>query len=513
MRKSDSTRAGVRLAACLLTSLFFASVVTAQSPYKDEIVALRVTRQFFDEDRPWVKTNPEVRDGTAVVISNRLLLTGASMIRNATFIQVEKKGRSDWIPARLIHQDATINLALLTVDQPGFFDDLTPAEIAASAKTTGVVHSVRWNDRQLEVSNSRPGRIEVIESPYGSVHHAIMRLSTDFTSGGWSDPVFADDKLIGITVAQDGQTGTVVPAEILKTYVESPARDGDDSRYRGLASIGDLRWQTNTDRALAAYLGLEGEPRGVFIRQVPWGSTVCSSLRPCDVLLELVGHEIDASGNYNHPLYGQLRFDHIVVDGHAPGEVIPARVFRNRRYIEIEIELRRYPSSARLIPWRRADSSPPYLVAGGFVFRELDGRYLNTWGTNWRTNAPNQLRYFYDLLGSAQSPERRRIIVVSQVLPAAYNIGYHGIADLPVKSINGFEIDSIADAEMAFGKPDDNLHRITFYPNLSIREVVLDGATFEEATEAILSAYEVPDLLRLPDSELPELGPECVDRR
>jgi len=502
-----------RLAACLVALVFFASAAAAQSPYEDKIVALRVTRQFFDEDRPWAKKNPVVRDGTAVVISKELLLTGASMIQNATFIQVEKHGRADWIAARLVHQDSAINLALLAVDQPGFFDDLTPAEIAESVTTEGVVRSVRWKDRQLEVFNSRPGRIEVIESPYGSVHHAILRLATDVSAGGWAEPVFAGGKLIGITVVQDGQTATAVPAEILKAYVESPAREGEDSGYRGFASIGALRWQTNTDRALAGYLGLEGEPRGVFIRGVPWGATGCSSLQPHDILMELDGQKIDASGNYHHPLYGQLRFDHIVVEGHAPGDVVPALVFRDRQFIEVEIELRRYPSSARLIPWRRADSGPPYLVAGGFVFRELDGPYLNTWGKDWRTKAPNQLRYFYDLLGIAQSPERRRIIVVSQVLPAAYNIGYHGVADLPVKSINGFEIDSIADVEQAFKQPKDDLHRIAFYPNLTIREAILDRATFEEATQAILSAYEVPDRLRLPDSELPELGPECPDGR
>jgi hypothetical protein len=225
--------------------------------------------------------------------------------------------------------------------------------------------------------------------------------------------------------------------------------------------------------------------------------------------MELDGQKIDAIGNYHHPLYGQLRFDHIVVEGHEPGDVVPARVFRDRQFIEVEIELRRYPSSARLIPWRRADSGPPYLVAGGFVFRELDGPYLNTWGKDWRTKAPNQLLYYYFLLSTAQSPEQRRIIVVSHVLPAAYNIGYHGVSDLLVKSINGFEIDSIADVERAFKQPRDDLHRIAFYPNSTIREMILDGATFEEATQAIMSAYEVPDRLRLPDRELPELGPEC----
>jgi len=493
-------------------ALCLAGAAAAESPYKDEIVALRVTRQPYNEDRPWAKTNPEVRDGTAVVISKQLLLTEANMIQNATFIQVEKHGRADWIPARLVHEDPAINLALLTVDQPGFFDDLTPAEIAAHVATEGIVHSVRWKERQLEISNSRPGRVEVIESPFGSVYHAILRMSTDFSGGGWADPVFADDKLVGISVTQDGQTATVIPAEILKAYVERSTQSGARG-YRGFASLGGLRWQTNTDRALAAYLGLEGPPRGVFIRQVPWGSTGCSSLRPRDILLELDGHELDASGNYNHPRYGQLRFDHIVVEGHEPGDIVPARVFRDGKFIDIEIELRGSPSSARLIPWRRAESAPPYLVAGGLVFRELDGRYLNLWGTDWRNSAPNELRYFFDLFGNAQSPERRRVIIVSQVLPAAYNIGYHGIDNLPVQSINGFAIDSIADAAQAFEQPDGELQRIVFHPNMTIREVILDRATFDAATQAITDAYEIPERLRLPSAELPDLGPECPEGR
>jgi S1-C subfamily serine protease len=498
---------------CLIAACFAAGRAVAQSPYRDKVVALRVTRQLFDEDRPWTKLNPEVRDGTAVVLSGRRLLTEANMIQNATFIQVEKHGRAAWIPARLVHADFEIDLALLTVDEEGFFDDLTPARIAASSRTEGFVSSVRWKDRQFEVSSSRPGRIEVLESPFGTVHHAFLRLATDFSGGGWAEPVFAGDELIGLTVAQDGQKATVVPAEILEAYVESPAREGDASAYRGFASIGGLLWQTNTDRALSAYLGLEGEPRGVFIRRVPWGSTGCSSLHPRDILLELDGHAIDASGNYNHPHYGQLRFDHSVVEGHVPGDVVSARVLRDRRLIDLEIELRSYPSSARLIPWLRADTEPPYLVAGGLVLRELDGRYLSSWGSDWRAKAPPQLRYFYDLLGSAQSPERRRIIVLSRVLPAPYNIGYHGVADLPVESINGVEIDSIADLEQGFAQPKDGLHRVVFYPNSSIGEVVLDATAFEQATEAILSAYEIPKRLRRSAREPPDLGPRCLDPR
>ena len=62
-----------------------------------------------------------------------------------------------------------------------------------------------------------------------------------------------------------------------------------------------------------------------------------------------------------------------------------------------------------MIPWRRDEGPPPYLVAGGLVFRELDGRYLLTWGNDWRTKASSQLRYFYDLLRQAQTPNRRSL--------------------------------------------------------------------------------------------------------
>ncbi len=484
----------LRWLALVPISLAVAAGASARPGYDDQVLNLLVTSQRFDERRPWAKRPPRSRSGSALVVEGGVLLTEAEMIRDATLIQVEKHANARRVPARVVHVDHDIDLALLAVDQPGFFDDLEPARIADSMPTEGVVYSVRWRNRQLEVSGSRVARIEVRKNPYGSIQHAFLLLATDLSGGGWAEPVFSKDGFIGLTTAQEGQYATVIPAEIVSAYLER-VRSGD---YRGFPSLNPA-WQLNLDRALASFLGLEGEPRGVVLREVPHGSTGCDELRPRDVLLGLAGQDIDALGNYQHPRYGKQRFLHALIEKVQPGERVPARVLRDGQVLDVEIRARRYPDSARLVPWNRTDSPPPYVVAGGLVFREFDGSYLRSWGEGWRHEAPPNLVYRYELEKETQTPERRRIILLSQVLPSAYNVGYHDLENLALEEINGRPIDSVAEVEEAFRHPENGLHRIRFHPADLRWEIHLDAEGFEEATAKILRDYNVPERIRLRD--------------
>ena len=167
----------------LALTLSLATGASAQHAYEDQVVAVRVTRQLWDEYRPWIKQNAEVRIGAAVVLENGLLLTEANIVHDANLIQVEKHGNSVRFTARLVHVDPEIDLALLTVDDPEFFDDLVPVTIADTSPAQGSVDSVRWRERQFEVSNSRVGRVEVRKTPHGSVYHAFLRVTTDLAGG------------------------------------------------------------------------------------------------------------------------------------------------------------------------------------------------------------------------------------------------------------------------------------------------------------------------------------------
>jgi len=296
---------------------------------------------------------------------------------------------------------------------------------------------------------------------------------------------------------------------VVRSYLRASR---EPASYRGVASL-RFSWQINRDAALAAYLGLDGEPRGVVITEVPWGSSACGVLQPRDVLLAVDGHALNAEGYYEHPRLGRLRYPHAVVDGHLAGDRIPVRLLRDGQVREISMPLRTYPNAGRLVPGRRHDHAPPYLVAGGLVFRELDRDYLLTWGKGWRKSANQRLVTYWDLERDAQTPARRRLIVLAQVLPDPYNIGYHEDRNLVVRRVNGRDVGSIPELAEAFRHPADGVHRIEFRSNSARAQIVLAADELSAATARILEAYNIPEEYRAPASAPPDLGPVCPPAR
>lgn len=494
-----------RLTLLLIGLWPLACAEASEDAFERGVVSLHITQQGYDADMPWAKQTPSKWAAVAAVVDGPALLTSTQMIENATLIQAERFGDGRRWNARLLHSDPEINLALVGVDDEAFFEGLEQVEMDDALPTEGFVRSVRWKNGQLESSESRVARVEVSLSRQGNVEHVFLRVRTDVEGGGWSEPVYHGARFAGLTASQDGdQRAVIIPPEIVRSYVDR-AR-GDD--YRGFASLGVV-WQTNRDEALASYLGLEGPPRGVVIRAARTGSSACGVLEPRDVLLALDGHEIDSVGNYQHPVYGRIRFTHIAVDGHQPGEVVTARVLRGEEILELPMELRTYPSEARLLPWRRDGRAPAYVVAGGFVFRELDGEYIRTWGNNWQEEAPFSLTNLFFLKAHAQGQHRRRVVVLSSVLPDAFNLGYHDVADRIVEGVNGIPIDSVSGVERAFAQPRDGFHSIRLAPNGSRLEIVLDAADFPEATRRILERYGIPAASRLGPEPEAVTGPEC----
>ena len=145
--------------------------------FESQVVSLYITHQRFDEDRPWAKGNPGTRVAAAAVVDGALL-TSAQSIENATLIQAGRLGDGHLWDARIIHSDAEINLALVTVDDPSFFEGLRAVRFASALPTKGFVRSVRWKKAQLETTESRITRLEVKRTYFKrSDQHATIRFS------------------------------------------------------------------------------------------------------------------------------------------------------------------------------------------------------------------------------------------------------------------------------------------------------------------------------------------------
>jgi hypothetical protein len=238
-----------------------------------------------------------------------------------------------------------------------------------------------------------------------------------------------------------------LPVEILRPFIERAKAPGP---YAGFPALG-VMWQTNSDSAVSRFLGQEGEPRGILIRQVPFGTSACGVLKPRDILLELDGQVLDAEGYYLHPRFGRLRFGQHLAENYNLGDTVKVRVLRDGKAREMEMTLRGYPSSLDLIPYRRH----------------------------------------------------------MMVLPSQYNVGYQYTRDAVIDSINGRTIDSIADVVKALEAPLNGFHVFDLTPTSSRRQIVLDAAAFHAATTEILEEYGIPSALHLPQRPPAEGNGDC----
>lgn len=483
-----------------------ASARASTDPYGPSVVSLQVSFQEWNPQLPWTKRDPATRLGNAVVVEGNRLLTTAQMVASSTYLEVQKFGRPSHVEAQVAFVDVECNLALLSVAEPGFFEDLTPARLADATPVEGTLLTARWQNQQLEVAASRVKRILVEESWYGRLEHIFLHLQTDLTGGGWSEPVFGGEALVGLTVSQQSdQRARAIPVELISRFLD---RARDPASYRGFPVFG-VKWQYNEDPVLAAWLGQTGAPQGIVIRQVPWGSSGCNALRPLDILLAVDGAAIDANGFVNHPRFGRILFQQSLVERHQPGDVVSARVLRDKAVLDLTMTLRPYPAGIDLVPSRRGMEPPPYVIAGGLVFQELDADYLRAWGRDWTKDAPLRLMTLYTLQQVNQRAGRRRVVFLSGVLPSPYTTGYEELAELPVARVNGREIGSLADLEAAFRSPDGRFHTIRLEPNAVRSEIVLDATGFEAATKALVEEFGIPDRARLALLPLPDPGPEC----
>jgi len=476
-----------RLALFAVLALSISAAARPGHPLEYQLVTVRVTSQTWNEYRPWQKTKPQTRTFVGTVVSGNRILMVTDDLADATLIQVEKFDRPPRVPARIVHCDQQVGLATITVDEPGFFDDLNPVEIAENTNGTDY-YSATWKSGQLSIAACRWSEATVFNSGMPYFSYVGIYFITDLTGGGWGEPVFSEGKLVGIVNAQNkNRRATALSAELIQAYL----RAADLSDYPGFAWLG-INYQINKGLAQAAYAGQKGKPTGIRIRHCFPESSVDGHLLPDDILLELDGHPIDSLGDYVHPRYGPIDINLIATDGHYAGDVISAKVLRNKEETMVEIPLKNIPPSAALIPKARLDTPPPYLLAGGFVFRELDVPYLRAWGDKWKEKIPSYLRCLYEMKSESPTLEQQRLIVLADVFPDEYNLGYHDMAQNIVKAVNGYPIDSIKKMEEAFQHPQGGFHIIEFMPSYGISKVILDAGTFAAATTAIMEKYQIP---------------------
>ena len=72
--------------------------------------------------KPWELAYQHTSGGSACIIEGQRILTNAHVIAHQLFVQALKPGDSKKYTARVLHVDHDTETALLTVDDPKFFE-------------------------------------------------------------------------------------------------------------------------------------------------------------------------------------------------------------------------------------------------------------------------------------------------------------------------------------------------------------------------------------------------------
>jgi S1-C subfamily serine protease len=404
-------------------------VPKANHPYSS-VVRVYATTQEWDYDAPWQADTPSNGTGSGVVIAPGRVLTGAHVVADATFLQVQKVSDPDKFVARVEAIWHDCDLALLAVDAPEFMDEMPVAELGELPELRDHVAVVGYpvGGDEISVTEGVVSRIELQE--YRHSHRDLLAVTIDaaINDGNSGGPVYKDGKVIGIafqTLSDAENIGEIVPVPIVRRFLEG-VRRGVPAGVPGLG----LRVQGLENPSMRAKLGLGTELSGVSVVSTEFGNSVSEAFEVGDAILSLDGMPIANNQTVSYAGRFRTRFS-VFLGDHFVGEEVGARILRDGAEREVRFEL---TPLRRLVPCSQYDQRPRYFVYGGLVIQPLSQNYLATWN-RWRENAPAEFLDAY--YSGRRTAERREVIVVSQVLADEINVGYEDLYSQSVRLVDG----------------------------------------------------------------------------
>jgi hypothetical protein len=458
----------------------------------NSVVKLYVTYQEYEAASPWKKRDNKSRSGYACVLPSKRLLTTADIIKDHTLIEVEKSSSGEYFTAQVVAVDYDVDLAVLAVDDGSFFSDLEAVEFDPDISVDQAVQFMVFDDSgQVRAMPGSIVQIMVDEYYLGMNDYLLFGATASFEGrgGGWSEPVFSEGKLVGLTMtySSEKQYAKIIPASIILHFLDA-IRDG---RYAGFPHHG-FWYAVLRNPDFREFIGLPPGVEGVYVRHIIPGGSADGVLEVGDVVTSVDGYRLDWDGNYRHPEWGKLDFRDRISRYHYPGDVIELGIFRDGTAMKKEMKLKRLDQSHYLIPLICCDRRPKYLIVGGLVVQELTVDYLKAWGEKWQDRANKKFLYYYRYKLQDQQPDRKRIVFLNKVLPDDINVGYQDMDNLVLSSVNGRAISTIEDVGEALLAPENGFQRFTFEEYG--REVVLDDERLPEADSRISARYGIDRL-------------------
>lgn len=406
---------------------------------RDAVVNINTTYFSYSYRNPWNRPVVRRASGTGFIISENRIITNAHVVSQANTLRVSRPNQRTDYEARVEFIAHDCDLAMLKVDDAGFYKDAVPLEIGDQPELNSSVEVIGFpigGDR-VSITRGIVSRLGMDLYSHSRIdYHLTIQVDAAINPGNSGGPALQNGKVIGVafqTRSQGENLGYIIPPVVLKRFL----KDTEDGHYDGYIELGVLDFSTQNPtlrRALNVGSVLTPPDTGVLVYRVVPGASADGYIKPGDILVEINDHTISESGDVE--LDGHLHPYSEVVDNLESGAPIHAKVVRDGVQLTLNFPAR----PTEIIDFKRMnyDSAPAYAVLGGLVFQPLDANLMETYYNEWAENHRIAvLHYYHYFLLNELYRDHRIGVVLTRRLADPVNVHQDRYVGLMVQSVNG----------------------------------------------------------------------------
>ena len=465
------------LTACCGIAAFAQNIEESQNDPLNAVVRIETVSTVPNYLLPWQNRTPQSSSGSGVVIQGNQILTNAHNVADSTLLTVRKQNEDTLFVAKVKYVDHECDLALLTVDDPAFFSDITPMEFAETPPPQSMVIAAGFpiGGDGLSLTQGIISRIEVRGYAHSDKNLLTAQIDASINPGNSGGPVFYKGKVVGIAFqgSRRGESlGYMIPYEIIGHFFD----DIKDGKVDGFGSLGFLYLPLDNPDT-RAYLKMKPDQTGILVRKV-YKETGDNGLKAGDVILSIDGKKVANNGNIRLA-DGQPRYFSTVISAKQIGETVRVELLRDGKVLTMDMPVQK--SNDQVEPYLY-DKRPEYFIIGGLVFTRLTSSYLLTFGSN-----TPPIEMIEKLRGVKDSPDDN-VVLLTQVLGDEVNVGYQNFDSMVLVSINGKKVHNLREAVDLVESCKDEYITFEFEGDIP---VTLNIGKLREATPRILERYHI----------------------
>lgn len=454
---------------------------------EDSVIKIYTTQAAPDYFTPWRLLTPRQSSGSGTVIAGNQILTNAHVVANASYIQAQKHNDPQRYQARVTFISHEADLALITVDEPGFFSELKALTIGdlPDPLQEVSVYGYPIGGKSLSITKGILSRVEQQTYAHAGAYLLAGQIDAAINPGNSGGPVIVDQQIVGVVMqANSGRRaenlGYFVPPSIIRHVL----LDSQDNVNDGFPDLG-FRTQTLDSPAAKQAYGLSKDQDGVLVIKVFEDSPAKGILQENDVIIQIDNFKIADDGSIKLSEDMLTDYKH-AIDLHHIDETIAVTYSRNGDIKTANLIAQRALDNYSLVAGEKFDQIPEYYIYGGVLFVPLNMNLIKRWGNDWSRSAPVSLLHARN---EWSSPARRELVVALQVLAADVNLGYHDWRNWVVDYVNGEPVrDFTHFSELIKYNRQENV----ILENMNGYQMVINHETAIASEADILTQYRIP---------------------